>query len=128
MIYKKSWKYILIKDNSYWCWCEGYKFFRIKSLKDFSNVSKGDLGGYVYGYRNLSQTGDCWIYDIAWVFNNATVSENAKIMGSAQVFGHAKVTDNAIISERAKVRGDSTIIGGSKVVSGSNVIIEGFFT
>jgi hypothetical protein len=57
MIYKKSWKYILIKDNY-------SDFYRLKALKNFLDVKRGDLGGYVEGYYNLSQSGDCWIYDI----------------------------------------------------------------
>ena len=57
MIYKKSWKYILIKDNY-------SDFYRLKALKNFLDVKRGDLGGYVEGYHNLSQSGDYWIYDI----------------------------------------------------------------
>ena len=46
MIYKKTLKYILIKYN---------KFFRPKALKDFSDFSFGEIGGYVKSYCNLSQ-------------------------------------------------------------------------
>ena len=67
MIYKKSWKYFLIKANT------NHSKFRLKSLKDFGNVSKGDIGGYVDGFRNLSQSGDCWIYDDAKAFEHAKV-------------------------------------------------------
>ena len=59
MIYKKSWKYILVKDNYY----EVFKYYRPKAIKDFKNVKKGDLGGFVVDYYNLRQ-GDSWIYDI----------------------------------------------------------------
>ena len=47
--------------------------FRIKALKDFSNVKKGDIGGYVESEKNLSQDGNCWIYDNAVVMGNAKV-------------------------------------------------------
>ena len=73
MIYKKSWKYILIEGNC---------LYRIKSLKDFKDVRKGDIGGFIQGYHNLSQSGNCWIYNNAQVFNRA------------RVFGNAIVTDN----------------------------------
>ena len=56
MIYKKSWKYILTRDNSI--------LYRPKALKDFKDVKKGDLGGYVVNYYNLRQEGDSWIYNI----------------------------------------------------------------
>ena len=39
--------------------------YRIKAVKDFSNVKKGDIGGYIEGEKNLSHDGNCWIYDNA---------------------------------------------------------------
>ena len=134
MIYKKSWKYILTEQNIY------YPYYRLKALKDFSDVHKNDIGGYVQSYRNLSQKGNCWIYDTALVKNYARVLGNAWIMNTATVSGRAIVCDDTIISENAhitdyakifeyaQVSGDSTIIGGSKIVSGSRIITEGFFT
>ena len=47
------------------------KLYRIEALKDFSNVKKGDKGGFVEYEDNLSQHGDCWIYDDARVFGNS---------------------------------------------------------
>ena len=55
------------------------KLYRIEALKDFSNVKKGDKGGFVEYEDNLSQHGDCWIYDDARVFGNAEVYGNAEI-------------------------------------------------
>ena len=75
MIYKKSWKYILCKDTTPCCTEFGY--FRPKSLKDFSDIKKGDFGGYLKCYHNLSQFGNCWVYDNAIIAENAQVSENA---------------------------------------------------
>ena len=34
-------------------------FYRVKALRDFNDVKKGDIGGYVEGEKNLSQYGDC---------------------------------------------------------------------
>lgn len=51
----------------------GIILYRIKALKDFSDVKKGDLGGYVQQERNLSQFGNSWIYDNAWVYDDAKV-------------------------------------------------------
>ena len=33
---------------------EGRTIYRIQALEDFSNVKKGDFGGYVESERNLS--------------------------------------------------------------------------
>jgi len=50
----------------------GVKLYRIRALKDFGDVSKGDLGGYVEKEKNLSQEGNAWIYGNARIFDNAT--------------------------------------------------------
>ena len=129
MIYKKSWKYILIWENSYWY---NNEYYRIKAIKDFSNVKKGDIGGYVKGYRNLSQSGNCWIYEGATVKDNAKVSENAmisgyaraydnaKVRGESQIYGHAWIADNAIVEGNARVY-------GTAVVHSNDIIIHGDF-
>ena len=46
----------------------GTTVYRIRALEDIENkldfqldVKKGDLGGWVSGYHNLSQQGKCWI-------------------------------------------------------------------
>jgi hypothetical protein len=35
--------------------------YRIKAVRDFSDVKKGDIGGYVESEDNLSHEGDCWV-------------------------------------------------------------------
>ena len=37
--------------------------YRIKAIRDFDTVSTGDLGGYIENESNLSQYGNCWVYD-----------------------------------------------------------------
>lgn len=98
----------------------GKTLYRIKAIKDFSDVKAGDIGGYIESESNLSQEGDCWIYDDAvvcgygHVFDNAQVRDNAFIQGlsyickSAIVKGNAdlctvSVTDFALIYGNARV-------------------------
>ena len=76
----------------------GIILYRIKALKDFSDVKKGDFGGYVQQERNLSQFGNAWIYDNAKVFGDAKVCGNAWICGNAKVYGNAQVSDDVIAS------------------------------
>ncbi|EAQ6918495.1 hypothetical protein DQU07_23440, partial [Salmonella enterica] len=52
----------------------GCKLFRIRALISFSNVSKGDLGGWVEKEECVGQSGNAWVYDDAWVSGNARVS------------------------------------------------------
>lgn len=60
----------------------GIKVYRIKALKDFSDVKKGDFGGYVQQERNLSQFGNAWVHGDAQVQGDARVYENAKVCGN----------------------------------------------
>ena len=101
--------------------------FRIEALEDFGDVKKGDKGGYVQCGANLSQAGDCWIYDNAAVYNDAVVMENARIRDNASVRcnaivrGHSTVCDdarvihNAIVEERAVVSQRATIAGNATI-------------
>ena len=113
MIYKKSWKYILFRDDSYYCMRYGY--YKLKAIKDFSDVPKGKVEGFVMSYHNLSQTGDCWIYCRATVIDDAKVSENAKIKEFAYVSGKAKIFGNAIVSGNAVILDNSKIFDNAQV-------------
>ena len=101
---------------------DGVKVYRIRALKDFSNVKAGDLGGYVEFPHNLSQNGDCWIYDEACVyggaqvFNDAIVTDNAIMFGNASACNDAQVIDNAVVSGNARLF-DSVIVANSAIVT-----------
>jgi len=89
--------------------------FRIKALKDFSDVDAGDLGGLVDNEYNLSQEGDCWIYLNACALEDSRVFENAKIMGSARVSNEAKVYGHAKLFDQVKALGESKIFGHAEL-------------
>ena len=63
----------------------GIELFRIKALISFSDVEKGELGGYVEKEENLSHSGNAWVYDDARVSGNAWVYGNAWVSGNARV-------------------------------------------
>lgn len=44
--------------------------YRIKALKDFGNILKGEVGGFIENINNLSQTGNAWVYEDAKVYGN----------------------------------------------------------
>ena len=90
-------KYKLTDESITFC---GRKLYRIEALKDFSNVKKGDKGGFVESEENLSQIGDCWIYDNAKVFENAEVFGNANICGNARVCGNAEIRGDATVASK----------------------------
>ena len=110
-------KYKILKDNYKKICIDNIDItvYRIKALKDFGDVKKGDIGGYVQSKENLSQLGDCWIY------NNAIVSENAKIEDNAKIYDNANVYDNAVISECAKIEGNAVISECAKIEGNAKI-------
>ena len=118
----------------------GTTLHRIKALKDFGNVKKGELGGYVESERNLSQEGNCWVCGNAkvcgdaevcgnakvcgnaWVFGNAEVYGNAKVYGNAWVFGNAEVCGNAKVNGNAWVYGNAEVCGNARVYGDADYI------
>ena len=95
--------------------------YRIKALKDFNDVKKGDIGGYVEGEKNLSQLGDCWIYDNAVVRDNAVVVGNAKVYDNARVHNNAQVCDNAIVRDNVQVWDNAFVMGNAEVCDNAQV-------
>lgn len=111
----------------------GVTLHRIRALKEFGLIKRGDLGGWVESEENLSQHSDCWINYDAVVYGAARIEDNAYVGGDAQVFGNAIVKDNAtvddwahvfgnaIISHNATVSGISQVFGNAKVKDNSQV-------
>lgn len=128
----------------------GKWLYRIRALKDFADVKKGDFGGYVETEDNLDQFGDCWIYDegkvtdTAWVGNNArvydfgTVEDNARVLDDAVVREYASVIEDAEISGTVELCGTVSVEGYSRITGGCticgklrfsrNVYIDGYGT
>ena len=101
----------------------GKTLHRIEALRDFGNVKKGDKGGFVEKECNLSQSGDCWVYDNAKVYNNAKVFDYADIYGNAEIFGNAIVSGNARVYGNAKVYHYAMVYDDAEVCD--NAIISG---
>ena len=103
------------------------KVYRIKALRDFGSVKKGDLGGFVESENNLSHSGDCWIFDDAYVIDKARVYEDAIIASSAwvfdnaEVFGNANVSGDAFIYHYAKVYGKARVFDQARVYNSAQV-------
>lgn len=91
--------------------------FRIRALKDFKDVARGDFGGFIENESNLSQEGNCWIYNDAKVYDGALVKDNASIKDLAQVCG-----SGTIVSTKSDIAGTAIITMGSEVTSNSNVL------
>lgn len=125
----------------------GIRCYRICACKAFTTldatvVHVGDLGGYVQGERNLSQTGNCWLsgesavcYGTARISGDAlvkaerdevlTVHDGAVVKNSARVLGHVQVFDATVKDEAivdASTPGDYICLTRGSVVHGNAVV------
>lgn len=88
---------------------KGHILHRIVALRSFGEVREGDFGGYVESYDNLSQMGDCWVFDEAKAMGNSQISEEATLRD------YATIMDKACMSGRSHARGYSEIKGRAMV-------------
>ena len=91
--------------------------YQIRALKNFGAVKVGELGGWIESEYNLSQDGDCWIYDNAVVYRRASVCNNAVVCDNATVHNNAIVCENAIICDDATIC-DAAGVSGNVVICG----------
>ena len=78
------------------CSCKT-QVFRIKALRDFGNVRKGDLGGYIVSEDCLAHRGNCWVGPDAIILNNCSVKDDALVTGDVLVVGNVHIGGNAKI-------------------------------
>lgn len=52
---------------------DGRTLHRIKALRDFGGVKKGEKGGYIGKENNLDHESNAWVYGDARVHGNACV-------------------------------------------------------
>lgn len=98
----------------------GTTLHRIRAVRDFGNVKKGDLGGFIEKEDNLSHDGEAWVGD------NAVVCDNAKVFRDAQVFGNAVICGNAWVYGSAWVGGNTEthgtwIFGDARIYSNKDL-------
>ncbi|MHA1685242.1 MAG: hypothetical protein ACTSYD_02415 [Candidatus Heimdallarchaeaceae archaeon] len=84
---------------------------RIRALKSFGEVKKGELGGWIEKESNLSQKGLAWVFPSSIVYQNARVCDDAKIKENSIIYGNARVCGTAFVT------GHSEIFGNAKVIS-----------
>jgi hypothetical protein len=112
-------KYELLADD---CLSAGDRtVYRIRALRDFGDIRRGDLGGYVENESSLAHDGDAWIHDVAQVYGpNGRVGENARIRGESWILGRvdgdAQICDLVVVGEDAHI-GGSTVLCGDEIVN-----------
>ena len=93
----------------------GRTVFRIQALRNFSDVKEGDIGGWIESEKNLSQKGNCWIYDNAIVTHSARVIDDAKIQNDVMIADSALIFENALIRNNAVVHNSASVCGNAVV-------------
>ena len=83
--------------------------YRIRALRSFGDVKKGDKGGWVERIGNLSLSGNCWIYDNAKVFGPAKVCHDSQVRDEVEIQGYTGIYGNS------KIYGNTTIGGQSSL-------------
>lgn len=114
-------KYEIVKSES--IVHKGRTLYRIKALRTFyvacaaisKVIKKGELGGFVETENNLSQEGNCWIYNDAKVYDDAKVYGYAQVFGKAEIFGNAVIFDNVCVFGKTKIFGNAKIYGNASV-------------
>lgn len=118
-------KYELLKDD--YIKVGERTAYRIKALKDFGNVKKGDLGGYIAKEENLSHDRNAWVFDNAVVvgeeaavYDDAEIHDNVRVYDRAKVYHDAKVYDSAVIKgPNVSVAGDVKVCGDCHIAAGT---------
>lgn len=99
----------------------GVTLHRIRAVRDFGNVKKGDLGGFIESEDNLSHDGMAWVYGNAKIYENARIYDNAQIYGNARIYGNAQIYGNAwvchntCICDNVRISDDVWIYGNSDI-------------
>jgi hypothetical protein len=99
----------------------GRTLYRIRALRAFGDVDKGELGGFIEKETNLAHEGNAWVSGNARVFNNAWVSGNAIVSGNAWVSDNARVFNNALVSDNARVFNNARVSGNAEVSGNARV-------
>lgn len=112
-------KYEIIEDG-------GRK--RIRSLRDFTvqdrHVCVGDLGGYVYDEKTLSQDGNCWIFSGSLEYPGVRVMDEAIVdMGSNLPKDNAR-PKATIISGNSRIMGAISFETGVSAVAQTPAMFE----
>ena len=94
---------------------DGRTLYRIRALRDFGTVKKGDLGGWIEGEWNLSHNGNCWVADEAMVYDGAYAQEHSWICLRAKMSGEAQVCGKTFIGGDAEVSGHAWVYGRARV-------------
>ena len=83
----------------------------------------GDVGGFVESEWNLSQEGNCWIYDDAKCMDSASVCDNAKMYNRSCMCDNSRMYDNSIMFNNS-VMYDYSIMYDNSEMYGNSIMFN----
>ena len=95
----------------------GRTLHRIRSLRAFSDINIGDIGGWIEKEENLSHNNNAQVGGDARVYNKAQVRGKAQVFDDALVCGKAQVFDDAWVYGKAQVSGEAQVCGKARIFS-----------
>lgn len=108
-------KYEILMDEANTIEWKGHILHRIRALRDFNDVREGDIGGYVEKEKNLSQCGNCWIYD------EAKAMDNSRIYDDSIMYDNSEMHENSIMCDDSEMHNDSELHGNSAMYNNSMI-------
>ena len=102
-------KYEILMDEENTIKYKGRTLYRIKALRNFGDVTKGDIGGFIQHEDNLSHDGNCWIYD------DAKAMDNSAMYGNSAMYHNSRMHDNTKMYDNSTLYNNSTMYGNSEM-------------
>jgi len=82
----------------------------------FKIVNGPSSSGFIEDIEQLSEDGDCWVYDDACVFDESRVTGNARIIGTSRV-RDSRIMDDAIVDGDSEL--DNCTLSGNSTIQNS---------
>ena len=112
-------KYEILMDKKNTIEWKGHTLHRIKALRDFGDIKKGDIGGFVENENNLSHKGNCWIYDDAKVMDDSIMYDYSRICDKSELhddsrmYNYSKMYDYSELHNNSIMNDDSAMYDNS---------------
>ena len=106
-------KYKILQDENmqYLTRFNSITLYRIEALISFGDVKAGDKGGFIQSIENLSQSGDCWIYDQAISIQGSRVIDSGKMKTFSIIEGDCVLGQKGLMEGRSRGGGRAVILG-----------------
>ena len=114
-------KYEILMDEKNTIEFKGRTLHRIRALKDFGDIKKDYIGGFVENENNLSHKGNCWIYDNAKAMDDSRIYNNSKMCGNSEMHNNSRMYDNSVMFDNSIMYNNSKMYDNSRMCDNSEL-------